>query len=156
MQAAHSILVLTQSYASLYGLWRAPPLIPYFVYASGLLSIAVEEAGRSMLEVVPVATFASHDVRLAASLLPVEFLEATVKSGSDGDSMDMDKGQGLASSLNLQRPRGHDQQHPELRPLAQVNMPAITHARLLLEEMSSLHPVAADIEGTLQRASGMN
>lgn len=152
MQAAHSILVLTQSYASLYGLWRAPPLVPFFVYASGLLSIAAEDAGRSMPEVVPVATFANHDDRLAASLLPVGSFEATVIPNSCGDSMGVENGHGLKSSPNPERQRGQ----PELPSSAHVNMPAITHARLLLEEMSSLHPVAADVEGMLQRTSGMN
>ncbi|KAM4062339.1 fungal zn(2)-Cys(6) binuclear cluster domain-containing protein [Hirsutella rhossiliensis] len=156
LQAAQSILALTQSYANLYGLWRASPLVPYFVYASGLLSVAIEEAGHSITVTVPVANLDSNGVLSDASPLAVEFQEAVVKIESDGDNMDVDNGHRLASSLSallLERQRHQKQQ--EMRAPTHMNMPAVLHARLLLEEMGALYPVATAAADMLRRASGI-
>ncbi|KZZ91529.1 Fungal transcriptional regulatory protein [Beauveria brongniartii RCEF 3172] len=47
-QAVQSILSLTQSYNDLFTLQRVSALIPYFVCASGLFSLAVEDSGSHM------------------------------------------------------------------------------------------------------------
>lgn len=60
LQAAQSILVLTQSYGELFTFRRVPVLIPYFVFASGLLSLAREDAGYGIDTIyVPVDKSAS-------------------------------------------------------------------------------------------------
>jgi len=45
IQAAHSILTLAQCYDDLFTLRRVPGLFPYFICASGLFSVAMEDAG---------------------------------------------------------------------------------------------------------------
>lgn len=45
IQAAQSILALAQSYDDLFTLRRVSGFIPYFVCASGLLSLAMKESG---------------------------------------------------------------------------------------------------------------
>jgi hypothetical protein len=47
-EAAQSILALVQSYDDLFTLRRVSALVPYFVYASGLLGVAMETEGTSM------------------------------------------------------------------------------------------------------------
>ncbi|KAH6959953.1 hypothetical protein BKA56DRAFT_623991 [Ilyonectria sp. MPI-CAGE-AT-0026] len=48
LQASQSILALTQSYGDLFTLQRVSVFIPYFVSASGLLSLAMEDASEGM------------------------------------------------------------------------------------------------------------
>jgi hypothetical protein len=45
MQAAQSILALAQSYDDLFTLRRVSGLVPYFICASGLFSLAMEDGG---------------------------------------------------------------------------------------------------------------
>ncbi|KAM3522943.1 hypothetical protein NHJ13051_005403 [Beauveria bassiana] len=47
-QAVQSILALAQSYDDLFTLRRVSALIPYFVCASGLFSLAIEDSGSKM------------------------------------------------------------------------------------------------------------
>ncbi|KAK8142878.1 hypothetical protein G3M48_008065 [Beauveria asiatica] len=47
-QAVQSILLLTQSYNDLFTLQRVSAFIPYFVCASGLVSLAIEDSGSHM------------------------------------------------------------------------------------------------------------
>lgn len=47
-QAAQAILALAQSYDDLFTLRRASALIPYFVCASGLFSLAIGDGGTGM------------------------------------------------------------------------------------------------------------
>lgn len=47
-QAVQSILALAQSYDDLFTLRRVSALVPYFVCASGLFSLAVEDSGSNM------------------------------------------------------------------------------------------------------------
>jgi hypothetical protein len=48
IQAAQSILALAQSYDDLFTLHRVSGLMPYFICASGLFGLAVEDAGLVM------------------------------------------------------------------------------------------------------------
>lgn len=52
-QAVQSILSLVQSYDDLFTLRRVSALVPYFVCASGLFSLAVEDSGSHMDFVQP-------------------------------------------------------------------------------------------------------
>ncbi|KAF1738491.1 Conidial development protein fluffy [Beauveria bassiana] len=64
-QAVQSILSLTQSYSDLFTLQRVSALIPYFVCASGLFSLAVEDSG-SHMDFVQLRPLAAVDPQAAA------------------------------------------------------------------------------------------
>ncbi|KAJ6442323.1 2-deoxy-D-gluconate 3-dehydrogenase [Purpureocillium lavendulum] len=145
LQAAQSILGLSQSYAGVFGLHRVSPLVPYFVCAAGLLSLTVEEAGQGMLGAVPVPRFdGSH----CASSNTAESPEDAIKRESDDDQMDVDMHHGQDSNGEPQQGTPPASSH--------VNMPAVARARLLLSEMSAVHPCAVVVEGMLHRAPGRN
>lgn len=116
LQAAQSILALANSYGGLFTLRRVSPLVPYFVSASGLMSLAMEDAGEGMESVYArVGETASRNI----------------KADPDGDDISM-RG-GVSSS----------QSHARIS--------AVTHARLLLTEMSRAHPGAEMAEKLLRR-----
>ncbi|KAJ6437961.1 cyclase/dehydrase family protein [Purpureocillium lavendulum] len=81
-QAAQSILGLSKSYVGAITLRQVPPLVPYYVCASGLLSFAIEEAGRGMLRVVPLLHFDHGDGAVVETAEPLE--EAIRKEPDDG------------------------------------------------------------------------
>ncbi|KGQ06697.1 Conidial development protein fluffy [Beauveria bassiana D1-5] len=64
-QAVQSILSLTQSYNDIFTLQRVSALIPYFVCASGLFSLAVEDSG-SHMDFVQLRPLAAVDPQAAA------------------------------------------------------------------------------------------
>ncbi|RDA94064.1 hypothetical protein CP533_5274 [Ophiocordyceps camponoti-saundersi (nom. inval.)] len=112
LQAAQSILRLSESYANIFGLSRVSPLVAYFVFASAQFSLAVEEAGHGVMNTVSVRDEASSQA----------------KSGSRVDE-----------ALS-----------PLTPPTPHVLMSMVAHARLLLDEMSETHPVAAVAESLLR------
>ncbi|KAJ6439384.1 glycoside hydrolase family 79 [Purpureocillium lavendulum] len=159
LQAAQTILVLTQSYAGLYGLGRVSPLMPYFVYAAGLLSQAVEEAGHAtcMLEAVPLARFDCHGFRSEIMPVAVDFPEAVVKSHADCvriGAVDSHH-QVYHPERTLKQPQ-RPQHCQDQQSSSHAVMSAATHARLLLAEMGQAQPVAVELEGRLYRATGID
>ncbi|OAA33906.1 Fungal transcriptional regulatory protein [Beauveria brongniartii RCEF 3172] len=64
-QAVQSILSLTQSYNDLFTLQRVSAMIPYFVCASGLFSLAVEDSG-SHMDFAQLRPLAAVDPQAAA------------------------------------------------------------------------------------------
>ncbi|KAJ3497960.1 hypothetical protein NLG97_g1503 [Lecanicillium saksenae] len=85
-QAAQSILSLAQSYDDLFTLQRASALMPYFVCASGLLSLAGEDSG-SHTDFVQLRPLAAVDPRAAAlangGITPI-ILDTTPPAPVDG------------------------------------------------------------------------
>jgi len=146
LQTAQSILGLAQSYAGVFGLHRVSPLVPYFVCAAGLLSLAVEEAGHGVLGAVPMPH--GVDPRGEAVGKTAKSPEDAIKKEPGDDPMDVD-------THHHPRPRG-DRHDRRLAQPSHVNMPAVAHARLLLSEMSAVHPAATLAEGMLHRAPGRN
>ncbi|UNI22306.1 hypothetical protein JDV02_008206 [Purpureocillium takamizusanense] len=148
LQAAQSILALSQSYAGMFGLQHVSPLVPYFVCAAGLLSLAVEEAGHGMLGAVPMPP-QLKDLGDEAALRMAESPEDAIKKESDDSAMDVEPEHGGTSSGGQRNRQLRRQSHI-------INMPAVAQARLLLSEMSAAHPVAQLAEGMLHRAPGRN
>ncbi|OAQ93891.1 nitrate assimilation regulatory protein nirA [Purpureocillium lilacinum] len=146
LQTAQSILGLAQSYAGVFGLHRVSPLVPYFVCAAGLLSLAVEEAGHGVLGAVPMPH--GVDPRAGAVGKTAKSPEDAIKKEPGDDAMDVD-------THHHPRPRG-DRHDRRLAQPSHVNMPAVAHARLLLSEMSAVHPAATLAEVMLHRAPGRN
>lgn len=125
----------------MFGLHRVSPLVPYFVCAAGLLSLAVEEAGHGMLGPVPIQKL-HNDGEIAAK--PAKSPEDTIKKDSNDDPMDVDTYQSYASDTKWHAAPSY------------VNMSAVAHARLLLSKMSEVHHAATLAEGMLHRAPGRN
>ncbi len=125
---------------------RVSPLVPYFVCASGLLSLAVEDAGHGTLDSVPIAHPPDHDDGVAVKT--AESPPGTMRPGHSDSTLDVEWHRNHEFSGGQ-----HDWCGP--RP-SHVNMPVVAHARLLLSEMSAVHAVASLAEGMLQRASSRN
>lgn len=141
LQAAQSILALSQSYAGVFGLQRVSPLVPYFVCAAGLLTLAIEEARHGMLEPVPIPQLHRDDDIVVK---PPKSPEDTIKKEPDDDPMDVGTYHSYASDTKWHAAPSY------------VNMPAVAHARLLLSKMSEVHPAATLAESMLHRAPGRN
>ncbi|KAJ6446082.1 2-deoxy-D-gluconate 3-dehydrogenase [Purpureocillium lavendulum] len=139
LQAAKSILALTQSNVSVYGLRRISSLLPHFVLASGLLNLAVEEAGRGIPVAEAVTSFDSHVIRSEA--IPAALM---VNSGPFGGFTNVDGIHSIGSHEQGQQQLGPSHQD-QLSP-SHTSLPAVAHARLLLTEMSAVHPAAAAVE----------
>ncbi|UNI14797.1 hypothetical protein JDV02_001392 [Purpureocillium takamizusanense] len=146
LQAAQSILALSQSYVGVFGLQRVSPLVPYFVCAAGLLNLAVEEAGHGMLGAVPMPLLQDLGDRVVVKT--AESPKDAIKKESDDDAMDVEP-------KHRGRPSGEQRDRQLLRQ-SHINMPAVVHARLLLSEMSAVHPVAELAEGMFHRAPDRN
>ncbi|OAQ65596.1 nitrate assimilation regulatory protein nirA [Purpureocillium lilacinum] len=145
LQAAQSILGLSEAYADTFGLRTVSPLMPYFVCASGLLSLAVEEPEHGILDAVSVPQHGHNDGCLAKT---TESLQETIKQEPDDDPVDLESHYGHKSS-------GEQHNRPSPQPMP-INMPIVTHARLLLSKMSFAHSAAFLAEGMLHRAPGSN
>ncbi|RDA83997.1 hypothetical protein CP532_6953 [Ophiocordyceps camponoti-leonardi (nom. inval.)] len=114
LQAAQSILRLSESYAGIYGLSHVSPLLAHFVFASGKFSLAAEKAGHGLMNIV--------SMRVEASSSKAGFETGIV----------VDETFSPSSSL------------------PHVLMSLVAHARLLLDEMSETHPMAAMAEAMLR------
>ncbi|KAM3536752.1 hypothetical protein MY4038_000207 [Beauveria bassiana] len=68
-QAVQSILALAQSYDDLFTLRRVSALIPYFVCASGLFSLAIEDSG-SRMDFIHLRPQGAVNSEIPAPLLP--------------------------------------------------------------------------------------
>ncbi|RCI10076.1 hypothetical protein L249_8759 [Ophiocordyceps polyrhachis-furcata BCC 54312] len=101
------LAALSESYAGIYGLSHASPLVAHFVFASGKFSLAAEKTGHGVMNIV------------------------SMRASSTG----VDK-KALASSSPSSSP-------------SHVFMSMVAHARLLLDEMSETHPMAAVAESSL-------
>ncbi|GJN76070.1 hypothetical protein PLICBS_010181 [Purpureocillium lilacinum] len=145
LQAAQSILGLSEAYVGTFGLRTVPPLMPYFVCASGLLSLAVEEPGHGILDVVPMPHQDDND-RCPAET--TESPQETIKKEPSDDRPDLEPNYGHRSS-------GEQRNWPLPQPLP-LYMPIVTHARLLLSKMSLAHPAAFLAESMLHRAPSSN
>jgi len=141
LQAAQSILALSQSYAGVFGLQWVSPLVPYFVCAAGLLTLAIEEARHGMLEPVPIPQLHRDD---DIAVKPPKSPEYTIKKEPDDDPVDVGTDHSYASDTKWHEAPSY------------VNMPAVAHARLLLSKMSEVHPAATLAESMLHGAPGRN
>ncbi|KAK1754718.1 fungal transcriptional regulatory protein [Echria macrotheca] len=123
IQATQSILALGQSYDELFTLRRVSGLIPYFICATGLFSLAMEEGGS---EVDPVHLRPGDD--------------ASFMSGGE-----MDVGGAVPDSPIIYR-------SPETASSpSHVMMSAAGHARLLLAKMATTHPAAKQADKLLRQ-----
>ncbi|PWI63928.1 hypothetical protein PCL_02794 [Purpureocillium lilacinum] len=145
LQAAQSILGLSEAYVDTFGLLKMSPLVPYFVCASGLLSLAVEEPGHGILDAVPVP---HHDHNDGCLVETTESPQETIKKEPDDDPVDLAQPYSHKSS-------GEQHNRPSPQPFP-IKMPIVAHARLLLSKMSFAHPAAFLAEGMLHRAPGSN
>ncbi|EJP62035.1 nitrate assimilation regulatory protein nirA [Beauveria bassiana ARSEF 2860] len=88
VQAVQSILILTQSYDDLFTLQRIPAWIPYFVCASGLFSLAIEDSRADMdfINLRPRAAISPQKPHLSdsrAGLFPPEMTASSeIKSST--------------------------------------------------------------------------
>lgn len=145
LRAAQSILGLSEAYVDTFGLRTVSPLMPYFVCASGLLSLAVEEPGHGILDAVPIPQHGHNDGCLAKT---TESPQETIKKEPDDDPVDLESHYGHKSS-------GEQHNRPSPQPMP-IKMPIVTHARLLLSKMSFGHSAAFLADGMLHRAPGSN
>ncbi|OAQ65631.1 nitrate assimilation regulatory protein nirA [Purpureocillium lilacinum] len=145
LQAAQSILGLSEAYVDTFGLLKMSPLVPYFVCASGLLSLAVEEPGHGILDAVPVP---HHDHNDGCLVETTESPQETIKKEPDDDPVALAQPYSHKSS-------GEQHNWPSPQPFP-IKMPIVAHARLLLSKMSFAHPAAFLAEGMLHRAPGSN
>ncbi|KAK0639033.1 hypothetical protein B0T16DRAFT_235932 [Cercophora newfieldiana] len=119
-QAVHSILALAQSYDDLFTLRRVSGLIPYFVCASGLFSLAMEDGGSQV-----------GPLRLRRGDGEAVMTEADLKEGE------------LAGLQMLGHPRTPVQtSHVKISPAA--------HARSLLAKIGSTHLAAMTADKLLR------
>lgn len=146
LQAAQSILVLCQSHAGVFDLHRVCLLVPYFVGAAAMISLAVREARDGITKALPIAQpdYQRDEAVIRTTEPPGE---ATAKE-SEPKRMYVDKRYGEDFVEGR-----HGTCHPA--PI-HLNMPMVTHARLLLSEMSAIHPAAALFDDMLQRMSTRN
>ncbi len=145
LRAAQSILGLSEAYVDTFGLRTVSPLMPYFVCASGLLSLAVEEPGHGILDAVPIPQHGHNDGCLAKT---TESPQETIKKEPDDDPVDLESHYGHKSS-------GEQHNRPSPQPMP-IKMPIVTHARLLLSKMSFGYSAAFLADGMLHRAPGSN
>ncbi|GJN78595.1 hypothetical protein PLIIFM63780_002104, partial [Purpureocillium lilacinum] len=143
LQAARSILGLSEAYVDTFDVRNLSPLVPYFVCASGLLSLAVEELGHGIY----AAPLPNHgeDGCLAETTEPPQ---NTIKQEPNADPV-------IFETYYMHMPTGEqrNQAAPQQPP---IQMPIVTHARSLLSKMSCAHPAAFLVEGILHRAFGNN
>jgi len=120
-------------------------LVPYFVCASGLLSLAVEEPGHGIIDTVPTTHHDSNDGCLAET---AESPHETIKNEPYDDTVDLTR-------YCDHKPSDEQHNRPSPQPLP-IKMPLVAHARLLLSKLSFAHPPAFLAEGMLHRAPGRN
>ncbi|KJZ69107.1 hypothetical protein HIM_11497 [Hirsutella minnesotensis 3608] len=89
LQAAQSIVALSQSYAAIFSQGRTYPFGPYFVSASGQLSLAVEAVSRRLLNSTLLSLSAPSPV-----IGPRYSTTASGNSGNSGGSVSRGCGQG--------------------------------------------------------------
>ncbi|GJN78591.1 hypothetical protein PLIIFM63780_002100 [Purpureocillium lilacinum] len=139
------VVLVYQAYVDTFGLRTVSPLMPYFVCASGLLSLAVEEPGHGILDAVPIPQHGHNDGCLAKT---TESPQETIKKEPDDDPVDLESHYGHKSS-------GEQHNRPSPQPMP-IKMPIVTHARLLLSKMSFGYSAAFLADGMLHRAPGSN
>ncbi|KAK3389821.1 nitrate assimilation regulatory protein nirA [Podospora didyma] len=143
-QAAQSILALAQSYDDLFTLRRVSGAMPYFVCASGLFNLALEDSGNSSVD--SLDRHRRHQSSQQSSV-----------RGDDEDSPMTNYSYGTKSEPPEQQFRDMSVSSEATNTTSQspLKTSAARHAQLLLAKMGSTHPAARIASRVLRDMIGM-